>query len=195
MIATLRKCPVAGTREINSKHSRLSGSWTKAKLSSHPLRKKKKGQYKPKLPPPYKMLNIPNCCRNANQKDDGKLNPTTPNGQQLIWDGVWGTKNCSKLSVGIYISSSQYHGQSPNAWKKKKQSSPTKLRIRHSPTLACILRKPSIQRHKHPNKPPARLPVVEIHNHKISNKKLKLKQEVYIYTADYFSLIKNHHWN
>ena len=68
------------------------------------------------------MLNIPNCCRNANQKNGGKLNPTTPNGQQLTWAGVWGTKNCPKLSVVIYISCSQYHGQPPNAWEKKKKT-------------------------------------------------------------------------
>ena len=81
MTAAVRKRPTAGAGEIHSKHSRLSGSqFPKAKLSSHSLRKKRK--HKPKPPPPNKMLSIPNCCRNANRKDDGKSNPTTHNGQR-----------------------------------------------------------------------------------------------------------------
>ena len=73
----------------------------KAKLSLHSLRKKKR-KHKPKPPPPNKMLSIPNCCRNANQKDDGKSNPTTHNGQRHKFATInmgWslGTKNCPKL--------------------------------------------------------------------------------------------------
>ena len=53
----------------------------KGKLSSHPLKKKqnkKQNKIKPSLQD--KMLRIPNGCRNANQNDNGKSDPTTHKG-------------------------------------------------------------------------------------------------------------------
>ena len=186
------QCPVASTREINSKHSQNLSGIPKGNCP-HTFKEKK---HKP--PPPNKMLSIPNCCRNANWKTWEIKSHHSQWSVSQICNNKYGRESGGERialsSQWEYISAAASIMASLRM-PEKNQSSPAKLRIQHSPTLACILRKPSIKRHKHPNKPPARLPVAEMHNYKISNQKLKLKQEAYMYTVDYFSLITNHHWN
>ena len=65
MIAVLRKWHGLDTGQIHFKQSRLSGSQIPNKT---------------KPPAQDKMLSIHNCCRNANQNDNGKSNSTSHNG-------------------------------------------------------------------------------------------------------------------
>ena len=82
-ITCLRKCPGAGNREINSKHSRLSVTQlSKANSPDNLLGGKKKSQNKIKPPQQDKILRIFNCWRSAVQKDNGKSNPTSHSGHR-----------------------------------------------------------------------------------------------------------------
>ena len=65
MIAVLRKCHGGDIGQIHSKQSQLSGSQIPDKT---------------KPPAQDKMLSVHNCCRNANQNDNGKSDSTSHNG-------------------------------------------------------------------------------------------------------------------
>ena len=69
MTAALRKCSGAGIAEINSKHNQLFGSQLHWSIYLTPLKEKPNPNH-------HKMLSISNCCRNAEQNDNGKSNPS-----------------------------------------------------------------------------------------------------------------------
>ena len=80
MTAALRKRPVLGIAEINSKHNQLLRSQLQQVNFPHIIHAKEKRKKTPKWLQD-KMLNIPNYYRrNANLKDDKKSNPTCQNG-------------------------------------------------------------------------------------------------------------------
>ena len=113
-ITCLRKCPGAGNREINSKHSRLSVTQlSKANSPDNLLgEKKKKKPNKIKPPQQDKTLRNPNCWSSAIQNDNGKSNPIShsghhcqsttdkcgraPGGKRIPLNCLWDSSECLK---------------------------------------------------------------------------------------------------
>ena len=179
MTAALRKGPGTVIEEINSKHSELSRSQLQQVNFLHI----------PHIPkrPQDKMLNIPNYCRrNAKLKDTKKSVPTCQNGHPHK-----STNN--KLGWEPGGEETPLGGQCE--WTL--ETDPLKLQksSAHGLTYPHLGLYPEKTASEKDTGTPSFTAEPGHRTSQMSPDRLKVKEDVYIHTMDYYSVMRNGHWN